>query len=176
MANIVKVRITAGGIILAATLALIGGLSLAACGTSSGGATSSNLAKPVRVSVAVEGDTISIPLAPVQNSRNARFQAPTPSGDQPFMAYVLDNGQMYVRSALCPPCGSTDFSLKGNTLICGSCGTIFNATTGNGIGAGGSCADYPKAAVAYQTSDGNIILKKADLSTAYQNTLKPGLP
>jgi hypothetical protein len=36
--------------------------------------------------------------------------------------------------------------------------------------------NYPKASVTYTVADGNLAMKISDLNTAYQNTLKAGLP
>ena len=121
----------------------------------------------------VNGETLSIPVSVLETDWNTRFKVQTASGEITGMAYILD-GKTYVRANVCPPCRSVGFRLSGNTLICMSCGTKFNATTGEGIS--GACVSYPKAAVNYQVTGGNVVLSKADLSTAYQNTMKPGLP
>jgi hypothetical protein len=90
-----------------------------------------------------------------------------------FMAYVL-NDDIVVRASVCPPCRGKTYSLNGTTLICDVCATTFDAKTG--IGISGACVNYPKASVAYNLSDGNIVMKISALQTAYENTLKPGLP
>lgn len=90
-----------------------------------------------------------------------------------FMAYVLDN-VIYIRASSCPPCRGKTYTLDGNTLVCDVCATTFNAKTG--IGIAGACVNYPKASVPYTVAEGNLIMKINDLTTAYQNTLKPGLP
>jgi len=89
------------------------------------------------------------------------------------MAYILD-GKIYARANVCPPCRSVGFSLSGDILVCNSCSTKFKATTGEGVS--GACVKYPKASVSYTISDGNVVMNKADLVTAYQNTLNPGWP
>jgi nitrite reductase/ring-hydroxylating ferredoxin subunit len=90
-----------------------------------------------------------------------------------FMAYGL-NGETYARANVCPPCRSVGFSLLGDILVCDSCGTRFNANTGDGIS--GACKDYPKAEVAYTISDGKLAMQYNDLVTAYADTGKPGWP
>ena len=121
----------------------------------------------------VDSDTVSIPVSELENDWNTRFKVQTASGEITGMAYILD-GKTYVRANVCPPCRSVGFRLSGNTLICMSCGTKFNATTGEGIS--GACVKYPKAAVKYEITDGKVVMTKADLVTAYQNTLKTGWP
>jgi uncharacterized Zn ribbon protein len=90
-----------------------------------------------------------------------------------FMAYVL-NDKIQVRASTCPPCRGKTYTLDGNTLVCDVCATTFKADMG--IGIAGACVNYPKASVAYETVDGNLVMKISDLTVAYQNTLKAGLP
>ena len=121
----------------------------------------------------VAGDTVSIPLSEVENNWNVNFGLETPDGDTNFMAQLVE-GEIYVRANACPPCHSIGFALQGDILVCDTCATTFEATTGEGIT--GACVDYPKAAVPYQISDGNIVMSQADLAAAYQDTLNPGWP
>ena len=94
-------------------------------------------------------------------------------GEMDFMAYEL-GGKTYVRASICPPCYSRSFSLKGDTLVCDTCGTSFDAKTGSGIK--GACVNYPKASVSYTVDDDSIVMKVDGLVTTYNNTLAPGLP
>jgi nitrite reductase/ring-hydroxylating ferredoxin subunit len=87
-----------------------------------------------------------------------------------FMAYKYDD-QLYVRADICPPCRSESYTLTKGTLVCDSCGTVFNAGTGAGIK--GACVRFPKQSVNYEVKDGNILINGTDLITAYQNTLNP---
>lgn len=121
----------------------------------------------------VSTDTVSIPLNVVQNNWNTHFLVDAPGGKMGFMAYVLDN-VIYIRASSCPPCRGKTYTLDGNTLVCDVCATTFNAKTG--IGIAGACVNYPKASVPYTVAEGNLLMKINDLTTAYQNTLKPGLP
>lgn len=119
----------------------------------------------------MNGDTVSIPASEIANDWNTRFEVQAADGNISAMAYVLD-GVIYVRADICPPCRSRGFTLNGNILDCDSCHTKFNASTGDGVS--GACVNYPKASVSYTISDGNVVMSKADIVTAYQNTLKPG--
>ena len=119
----------------------------------------------------VSGDTVSIPVSEIENNWNTRFKLQAADGDISAMAYIL-NGVIYVRADICPPCRSQAFTLTGNILDCDSCHTKFKAGTGEGIS--GACVNYPKASVPYKITDGNVVMSKADLVVAYQNTLKLG--
>jgi nitrite reductase/ring-hydroxylating ferredoxin subunit len=121
----------------------------------------------------VSGDSVSIPVSDVESDWNTQFAVDAQAGKMNFMAYLLNN-KIYVRADVCPPCRSIGYSLDGNTLVCDRCATTFKADTGDGIG--GACVNYPKALVPYQISNGNIIMKQADLVVAYENTLNPGWP
>ena len=121
----------------------------------------------------MDGDTVSIPLSEIEDNWNIHFKFNTSDGDENFMAYIVD-GETYVRANVCPPCRSKDFSLQGDTLVCDTCRTTFQAKTGDGIS--GACVSYPKAAVPYEISDGKIIMRDNDLISAYQNTMESGLP
>jgi nitrite reductase/ring-hydroxylating ferredoxin subunit len=121
----------------------------------------------------VNGDTVSIPVSEIEKNWNTRFKLQTAGGDIVTMAYKLD-GVLYVRASICPPCRSQGFTLTGDILVCDTCGTRFKATTGEGVS--GACVKYPKASVSYTISNGNVVMNKADLVTAHQNTLNPGWP
>lgn len=133
----------------------------------------SGLIKAKWIEPRVDGDIVSIPLAVVKDNWNIHFELNTPSGNENFMAYVVD-GETYVRANVCPPCRSIGFSLNKDTLVCDTCRTTFKAKTGEGIS--GACVDFPKAAVPYEISDSNIVMTGNDLVTAYQNTNVAGLP
>jgi len=109
---------------------------------------------------------VSLPVAEIAQSGNGNFFL----NNMSFMAYQLD-GKLYVRADLCVPCGSRTFILQGGNLICGSCGTVFNATTGIGVRGASACMSYAKKAAAFTTGGGNIVITLTDLTAAYQNTL-----
>jgi len=121
----------------------------------------------------VLGDIISIPISEVENDKIMHFEFTTQDEDMTFMAYDL-SGEIYVRANICPPCHSIGFSLQQSTLVCDTCGTVFDARTGAGIN--GACVAYPKAAVAYEIKDGSIVMKGSDLLAAYQDTVNPAQP
>jgi nitrite reductase/ring-hydroxylating ferredoxin subunit len=127
------------------------------------------------IEVAVDPDSqlVSIPVSELENNWNIHFRLQTTKDDINFMAYIFE-GELYVRANVCPPCRSIGYSLDEGEglLICDRCATRFDAGTGDGIG--GACVDYPKASVPYEIVDGSVVLKGAELLTAYQDTLSPG--
>ena len=129
--------------------------------------------RPTWVDAQVEGNTVSILTAEVDSGKMLHFRVTDQDANMAFMAYQLD-GERYVRANVCPPCRSVGFSLSGDILVCNSCGTKFEASTGDGIS--GACRDYPKAEVAHAISGDKITMDTDDLINAYLDTEKPGWP
>jgi nitrite reductase/ring-hydroxylating ferredoxin subunit len=145
--------------------------SIVAC--SDNGTQNSQRIEATWINPQVLGDIISIPISEVENDKIMHFEFTTQDKDMTFMAYDL-SGEIYVRANICPPCHSIGFSLQESTLVCDTCGTVFDARTGAGIN--GACVAYPKAAVAYEIRDGSIVMKGSDLLAAYQDTVNPAPP
>ena len=127
---------------------------------------SSTAYPPKNFSPTVSGSTVSLSMSDVSQAGNGKFAV----NNMSFMAYLMD-GKYYIRANVCVPCGSKIFTLKNGTLICGSCGTVFNATTGAGMSGVPACKTYTKKAAVFTTDGGNLVMTLADLTTAYQNTL-----
>jgi hypothetical protein len=125
------------------------------------------------INVDSHGETVSISLGEVEKYINTHFKIGNGSGEMNFMAYALEN-KLYVRANVCPPCRSIGYTLDKSVLVCDRCATTFQADTGDGIG--GACVDFPKALVDYQVVGDEISMDLADLTLAYQDTLKPGWP
>ena len=175
----VRAALAVIGLAIAGVLAMValGGCSSTQAQTAStGGAGRVSIANPsaqvdpTTLSAQVNGDTVSIPLSQVTSKYNTRFAIAGPDGQMSYMAYVW-NGTVTVRADICPPCGSRSFKLTKGTLVCNSCGTVFDAVTGKGKS--GYCIRYSKQPVTYQVSGDNIIMKMSDLVTAYRGTLNP---
>jgi nitrite reductase/ring-hydroxylating ferredoxin subunit len=128
---------------------------------------------PTGIDAQVEGDTVSIPLSELGSDRIVHFTVTAGDARMTFAAYELA-GQVYVRAAICPPCRSESFSLKGDTLVCNTCGTQFRASDGQGTS--GACKGYPKAEVAHTVAGDRLTMNVGDLVKAYEDTNLPGLP
>ncbi len=155
------------GLILAA-LPLI----FAAC---NGGGKTAN-AQPVKatwIEPEISGNTVSIPVSALKDNDIVHFKLAGLNGDIAFMGYEID-GQTNIRANLCPPCRSVGFSLNGETLVCDTCRTTFEAKTGDGIS--GACVAYPKAEVAFKVIQGKIVMNAGDLQQASIKTGEPGWP
>jgi nitrite reductase/ring-hydroxylating ferredoxin subunit len=160
--------------ILPIVIVLFLAVSITACSGNSGNTQSNSLIEPTWIQAELTDNSASISLSEVETNGMSHFTVNTSSGEMDFMAYEL-NGETYVRASICPPCYSRSFALKGDTLVCDTCGTVFDARTGSGIK--GACLNYPKASVPYEITGNSIIIMGVDdLLTAYNNTLEPGLP
>ncbi len=177
-----KVYIRATLALIVIVIGVLVTLALSSCSSTSqtapeaGGAVAptGNPTKPVpptTLSAQVIGDTVAILLSDVTSKINTRLAVNTPEGQMSYMAYVW-NGEVYVRAAICPPCGSRSFTLTRGTLVCNACGTVFDAVTGKGKS--GTCRRYAKEDAPYQVSGYSILMKMSDLVAAYKNTLTPG--
>ena len=129
--------------------------------------------KATWLTAAQAADEVSIPVSEIEKDIMVHFTLDATGGKMPYMAYVFE-GKTYVRADICPPCRSYNFSIEKDILICDTCGSRFRAGTGEGVS--GACVNYPKAAVAFEVRDGSIVMKADALRTAYQDTLKAGLP
>ncbi len=157
-----------GPIGAALVLSLVAGLT--ACG---GSPAAADPVKAQWVQAFPAGDTVTLPLADVATYGNVHFKVTDAGATAAFMAYQVTDG-IIVRANVCPPCRSQNFSLAGEVLVCDTCATTFEAATGDGIQ--GACVDFPKAPVTYSLNGDNIVMTKADLFSAYRNTLTPGQP
>jgi hypothetical protein len=139
--------------------------------TSVGQASPTGPVAPTWIEPISEGDTASISLAEVQGNIMSHFEYTYSGKKLTFMAYVF-NEAIYIRADICPPCRSKSFTLAKDKLVCDSCGTVFEASTGAGFS--GACVAFPKAEVSYTVQNGNLVMNTTDLVTAYQETLASG--
>ena len=151
-------------------LILLGLLAVSACGQVSANNSANVTAKQTTINAGLNGDSASISMSDVDKFTNTRFIVNTATAQLSFMAYKYNN-QLYVRTDICPPCGSRSFTLTNGTLVCDSCGTVFDAKTGAGVK--GPCVKYAKQPVPVVVKDGNILMQGPDLTLAFQNTLNP---
>ena len=147
-------------------LAVLSLTVLTACG---GKAAAGSVYPSKLVQANVAGETVSIPLADVQENVNSKFTVGVNTYEISFMAYQFE-GTIYVRADICPPCRSESFTLDNDRLVCDTCGTVFQAGSGQGVS--GPCVKYPKASVTHEVKDGKIVMNAGDLVKAYNETLE----
>ena len=153
-------------------LLLVAAFGLGCIGEDSGTAQAGPV-KATWITADVNGDVVSIPASVVNDNTNVHFKVNTNTelGEIAVMAFVLGD-EIVIRSNVCPPCRSIGFSLDDTVLVCDSCSTTFDATTGNGIQ--GACVDYPKENIPYTESGGIIVMDINDIITGHENTVIRG--
>ena len=147
-------------------------VSLVVAGCTDIGSSGKANASPVKatwINAEVSVDQVSIPLSSVEENINVHFKVNSDSEEIAVMAYKF-NDEIFVRSNVCPPCNSIGFTLEKDTLVCDSCGTVFDTATGAGIG--GGCVSFPKESIPYTVSDGNIVMKLDDVVIAHEKTVE----
>ena len=158
------------GIVMVLLLALSFGVG---CIGEDSGTAQAGPVKATWITAQVNGDVVSIPASDVNDNTNVHFKVNTNSdvGEIAVMAYKLGD-EIVIRSNVCPPCRSIGFTLDDAVLVCDSCGTTFDETTGNGIQ--GACVAYPKENIPYTESGGIIIMDLNDIITSHENTVIKG--
>ena len=154
-------------------LLIVGGLCLTGCTRSEvqAVAVSDEPISGVAIAAKVDGDTVTVPRALIEEHGNTHFTFLEDGESLSFMAYDL-GGAIHVRANACPPCRSRGFTLVGDVLDCDACHTTFDAGDGSGIQ--GACVDYPKAAVHYTEVGGSIVMAWGALVAAWEATLIAG--
>jgi nitrite reductase/ring-hydroxylating ferredoxin subunit len=167
-----RIALAGMGLFMIVLLVVTACSSQSTAANNSSGSTNPNsvTARQATINAQLSGDTVTVNMSDVTKNINTRFLVNSATSHMYFMAYMYDN-QLNVRADICPPCGSTSFTLTNGTLVCDSCGTVFDAKTGMGIR--GACVRYPKQSVQYQNTNGTISMNGTDMVTAYQNTIKP---
>ncbi len=103
----------------------------------------------------VEGDYLILPLDEVLDKKFIRFVYKSSLRDIPMLAYVSEDGNLVTSISMCEPCNSTTFHIKGDELICNSCGSTWKLNTLKTVS--GSCGKYPPDPIQSKV-DGNKIL------------------
>jgi uncharacterized membrane protein len=95
----------------------------------------------VNISSRVENGKIIIPLDEVKKGKFVSFSYRGKNGSVPLLAYLSEEGRVITAISMCEPCNSTTFHIKGNELVCNSCGTTWEVDNLEAIS--GSCGKYP---------------------------------
>lgn len=102
----------------------------------------------------VENGKIIVPLDLVKERKFIAFNYQTRNNLVPLLAYVSGEGKIVTAISMCEPCNSQRFHMKGEDIVCNSCGTTWKIDNLEPVS--GSCNKYPPDAVA-NTVVGNEI-------------------
>lgn len=92
-----------------------------------------------------ENGKIIIPLDLLKEKKFIRFIYGDGSAGLPLLAYITNEGKIVTAVSLCEPCNSTAFHIKGNKIICNSCGSTWELNNLEAVS--GSCGRYPPDAL-----------------------------
>lgn len=97
------------------------------------------------VLVKVEDGKIIIPLDVLKEKKFIRFTYGDPAYGIPLLAYISSEGKIVTAVSVCEPCNSTAFHIRGDKIICNSCGSTWELNDLEAVS--GSCGRYPPDAV-----------------------------
>jgi len=107
------------------------------------------------VNYTIEGDNLVLSLDEVLDKKFVRYVYKSKNRDIPLLAYVSENGNLVTSISMCEPCNSTTFHIKGDELVCNSCGSTWELNSLKTIS--GSCGKYPPDPIPSKV-EGNKIL------------------
>ncbi len=93
------------------------------------------------VSYTIQGDNLVLSLDEVLDKKFVRFVYKSGKRDIPMLAYINEDGSLVTSISMCEPCNSTTFHIKGDELVCNSCGSTWELNTLKTVS--GSCGKYP---------------------------------
>lgn len=111
------------------------------------------------IEIRVENGKIIIPLDEVQERKFVAFNYDKGGTKIPLLAYISGEGRLVTAVSMCEPCNSTRFHIRGDDLICNSCGTTWELDNLSGVS--GSCQKYPPDAIPSEVVGNDIVIDEA---------------
>ncbi len=93
----------------------------------------------------VQNGKIIIPLDLLKERKFLAFNYTTERNNVPLLAYITGEGKILTAVSMCEPCNSIRFHIKGDKLICNSCGSTWELNNLEAVS--GSCGRFPPDAV-----------------------------
>lgn len=98
----------------------------------------------------IKNGKISIPLNALKENKFVAFDY----NSLPLLAYISNEGKLVTAVSMCEPCNSTKFHIKGESLICNSCGTKWELNDLSEIS--GACGDFPPDVIPSVVRDNEV--------------------
>jgi uncharacterized Zn finger protein (UPF0148 family) len=89
----------------------------------------------------IENGKVIVSLDEVKEKKFVRFTYGDAASGLPMLAYVSGEGKIITAVSMCEPCNSTAFHIKGDKIVCNSCGSTWELNTLQSVS--GSCGKYP---------------------------------
>jgi len=116
---------------------------------------------PSTITYTEQGGNIVLSMNEITSKKYAIFDFKSSSKTIPMMVYVSPSGKIVAAVRLCEPCQSTRFTLEARELVCGKCGTRWDAESLKGIS--GGCPDYPPAEMKSITESEKLLINETQI-------------
>lgn len=93
----------------------------------------------------LENGKIILPLERLQEKKFVAFMYNAKTTVTPLLAYITGEGKVVTAVSMCEPCNSQRFHVRGEELVCNSCGSTWKLDNLEAIS--GSCGRFPPDAV-----------------------------
>ena len=79
--------------------------------------------------------------------------------DVNLLAYVGPSGNIITAVSLCEPCRGQKFHIEGTTLVCNTCGSVWELETHKAVS--GACTNYPPEILQSETLNGQVVIAES---------------
>lgn len=107
----------------------------------------------------IENGKIIISLDAVKEKKFVAFNYETANKTVPLLAYISGEGRLVTAVSMCEPCDSRRFHIRGNQLVCNSCGSTWDIDDLKTIS--GSCGKYPPDAIPSVVAGNQVLIDEA---------------
>lgn len=152
--TIITLALAAGGYYLISSKNPLEAKTVASVGQKISYSTSEQF-QQTRVPSKVEnGNVVVTTLSTLKNDKFIWTEYKSAARRVPLTALIQPDGRILVAVSICEPCRSETFHIKGNELICNTCGTVWDLQTLKGKS--GACQPYPPDALTYSVNGDNL--------------------
>lgn len=116
--------------------------------------------KPAVITASISGGDIVIPLDAVTRSGIVRFEYTEGATPRWLLAYVATNGRLVTAISLSEHCGSTEFFLRGDQIVCANCPSRWHMTS---FEAYACCGKYYPDPIPSRVEGSNVLIARADV-------------
>ncbi|MBP1679441.1 MAG: hypothetical protein H6Q29_1352 [Bacteroidetes bacterium] len=116
--------------------------------------------KPAVIAASLIGDDIAIPLDAVTRNSIVRFEYTGGATPRWLLAYVATNGKLVTAISLSEHCGSTEFLLRGDQIVCAHCPSRWHMTS---FEAYACCGKYYPDPIPSRVEGPNVLIARADV-------------
>ncbi|MFA5867346.1 MAG: Fe-S-containing protein [Actinomycetota bacterium] len=81
--------------------------------------------------------------------------------DVNLLAYAGPSGKIVAAVSLCEPCRGQKFHIEGTTLVCNTCGSVWELETHNAVS--GACTKYPPEILQSETVNGQVVIPEKNV-------------